>query len=183
MMRTGDDEMTQGRIRGTEVRTVITKSLEHFIETAPWRSGWPALELAIASHAEAAADVERLIQFNALMAENHIQSMISGLSHEGSSGPVLAARSALEAAGRACWLAESGIDDEERFRRALRSRHAGATQTLRLLRSFDRAGAGTPDDEQRLTAKVATWSNLPHERASLGRRRVGSLSRNRPTQN
>ena len=124
--------MTQRRIKGTEVHAVIAKSLEHFIETDPWRPGWPALELAITCHAAAAADVERLVQFNTLMAENHIQSMISGLSHEGSSGPVLAARSALEAAGRACWLAEPGVEDEECIRRALRSRHAGGTQALRL---------------------------------------------------
>lgn len=172
--------MTKRRIKGSEVHAVIAKSLEHFIETAPWRPGWPALELAVACHAAAAADVERVIQFNTLMAENHIQSMISGLSHEGSSGPVLAARSALEAAGRACWLADPNVDDEERFRRALRSRHTGGTQALRLLRSFEEAGAGSPDEEQRLTAKVADLEQLA-ARSGVARSKKGRLILEEPT--
>lgn len=172
--------MTERRIKGTEVHAVITESLEHFIETAPWRLGWPALDLAIAGHTSAATSVERIIQFNALMAENHIQSMISGLSHEGSSGPVLAARSALEATGRACWIAEPDVDDEERFRRALRSQHDGATQALRLLQSLDRAGAGAPHDEQRLTAKIADLEQLA-DRMGVARSKKGRLLLEEPT--
>lgn len=176
----GRHQVTKRRIKGSEVRTAITKSLEHFIETAPWRLGWPALELAVGGHTSAAADVERIIQFNVLMAENHIQSMISALSHHGSGGPALAARSALEATGRACWIAEPEVDDEERLRRALRSRYDGATQALRLLQSFDRAGAGTPDEEQRLTAKIADLEQLA-ARTGVARSKKGRLLLEEPT--